>query len=148
VSFFMTSDTVVSGNSVTVHYTGKLLDGSVFDSSSGKDPLTFTAGSGQVIPGFEQAVLGMKVGDKKMVTILPEEAYGPYHDEMHKEFPRDRLPSDFVVKIDDMLPLQSPDGRVFPAKVLQISETELILDFNHPLAGKTLVFEIELISFT
>ena len=142
----MTSDALVSGNVVSVHYTGKLLDGSVFDSSSGKDPLTFTTGSGQVIPGFEQAVVGMHISEKKTVTILPEEAYGPYHDEMHKPFPRDRLPADFTVNVGDMLPLQSPDGRVFPAKVLEITDTELVLDFNHPLAGKVLVFEIELVS--
>ncbi len=142
----MTHDVVASDSTVSVHYIGKLLDGSVFDSSFGKDPLTFTASSGQVIPGFEQAVVGMHVGEKKIVTILPEDAYGPYHDEMHKPFPRDRLPNDFKVNVGDVLPIQSPDGHVFSAKVLEISDTELVLDFNHPLAGKSLIFKITLVS--
>ncbi len=139
------ADTVQKGNKIKVHYTGTFEDGTEFDSSKGKEPLMFEAGAGQVVKGFDEAVLGMKVGEKKKFTLAPEEAYGPVHDELKKEFPRDKLPEDMTPKVGDMLPLQAPTGQVYPAKVLEVRDDNLLLDLNHPLAGKTLVFEIELV---
>ena len=131
------------GTTVRVHYRGTLDDDSEFDSSAGRDPLEFTIGSGQVIPGFEQAVGDLAVGEKTTVRIEAEEAYGPRHDEAVQRIPRDAFPEEPPVGV--MVELQAPDGRTLAATVTEIAEDAIELDFNHPLAGEALTFELELV---
>jgi peptidylprolyl isomerase len=134
------------GDQVQVHYTGTLADGTVFDSSAGRDPLEFTIGSGQVIPGFDEAVKGMKVGEKKTVTIPSDEAYGPHFDDMVVEVPREKLPSNIEPKVGQMLEATRPDGEKIGFIITNISDNNTVtLDANHPLAGKDLTFDIELV---
>ena len=135
-----------NGNTVQVHYTGKLADGTVFDSSAGRDPLEFTIGSGQLIPGFDEAVKGMKVGEKKTVTIPANEAYGPRRDDMIMEVPREKLPSDINPEVGMMLESTGKDGGRIIFTIINVSDNNTVtLDANHPLAGKDLTFEIELV---
>ncbi|WP_141056569.1 FKBP-type peptidyl-prolyl cis-trans isomerase [Tepidiphilus succinatimandens] len=135
-----------AGDTVQVHYTGKLDDGSVFDSSAGRDPLEFTVGSGQVIPGFEQAVEGMAVGQTKTVTIPAAEAYGDRVAEAVLQVPREQLPPDLEPEVGQQLVMQSRDGRQIPIVVVEVTEDSITIDANHPLAGRDLTFEIELVS--
>ena len=134
-----------TGNTVKVHYTGRLDDDTQFDSSAGRDPLEFTLGTGQVIPGFEKAVLGMKVGEKKTVTIPAAEAYGPRYDELVAEIPRENLPSDMTPEVGQRLLLRQPDGETLMVTIINVSDTTVTVDGNHSLAGKDLTFEIELV---
>jgi peptidylprolyl isomerase len=134
-----------NGDTVQVHYTGKLADGTVFDSSVGREPLEFTLGAGQVIPGFEKAVLGMKVGEKKTVTIPADEAYGPRRDELAAEVPREKLPSGTTPAVGQQLLMREPDGSEIVVTITEISDDTVTIDANHPLAGKDLTFEIELV---
>jgi FKBP-type peptidyl-prolyl cis-trans isomerase 2/predicted small secreted protein len=137
------------GDMVQVNYTGKLADGTVFDSSIGKDPIEFTLGKGDMIPAFEKAVLGMKVGDKKTITIPADEAYGPHLDDMVVEVPRERLPSDIEPKVGLMLEAKQPDGSKIQFIITNISDNNTVtLDANHPLAGKDLTFDIELVKIS
>jgi peptidylprolyl isomerase len=133
------------GDKVRVHYTGKLEDGSIFDSSVERDPLEFTIGSGNLIPGFEEGVLDMDTGDKKSITIPAEQAYGPYRDEMVVEVDRKQFPADIEPEVGQQLKLSQMDGSTCIVMVKKITESSITLDANHPLAGKTLNFEIELI---
>jgi len=134
------------GDTVQVHYTGKLADGTVFDSSVGRQPLSFTLGAGQMIPGFEKTVLGMKVGEKKTVTIPAAEAYGPRDEEEITELSRDKLPSEREPKVGDGLQLTSSETcTTATGIIIKISEDTVTLDFNHPLAGKDLTFDLELV---
>ena len=134
------------GDTVQVHYTGKLTDGTVFDSSVEREPLEFTLGAGQVILGFEKAVLGMKVGEKKTVTIPVDEAYGPRRDEQIAELPREKLPSDMTPEVGQQLGIKQPDGRTAIVTITNVSDNNTVtIDANHPLAGKDLTFEIELV---
>ena len=135
-----------AGDTVKVHYTGKLEDGSIFDSSQEREPLEFTIGSGQVIPGFEAAVTGMATGESKSTTIPPEEAYGPRRKEMTAVVDREQLPQDLDVNLGQRLQVQQPDGRQIVVAVTDIAEKTVTLDANHELAGKALTFEIELVS--
>lgn len=139
-------DIANSGDTVAVHYTGKLEGGAVFDSSAGRDPLQFEIGKGQVVPGFEAAVIGMKKGDKTSTTIPPELAYGKAREELVFKLGRDQVPADAEVEVGQMLALRSPENREFPVAVTEISEEHITLDANHPLSGKTLIFEIEVVS--
>jgi peptidylprolyl isomerase len=134
------------GDTVHVHYRGTLEDGSEFDSSAGGEPIAFTIGEGQVIEGFEQAIVGMKPGDKKQQTIPVEEAYGEHDPALVFEVERDALPADSDVQEGDFLQISLPDGSTAPVRVASISETALELDANHPLAGKPLTFDLELVS--
>ncbi|GBC78766.1 FKBP-type peptidyl-prolyl cis-trans isomerase SlyD [bacterium HR08] len=134
------------GSIVRVHYTGRLRDGSIFDSSEGGEPLEFVIGAGMVIPGFERAVIGMQVGEKKTVEIPPEEAYGTYIEEFVKEVPRSELHVDFELVEGMTLELHTESGRVIPITVAKLTEETVTLDANHPLAGQTLIFDIELVS--
>ncbi len=134
-----------SGDTVNVHYTGRLGNGTVFDSSVGGEPLQFTIGAGQVIPGFEQAVIGMQPGESKTVVIPPDQAYGPYYDELVMVVDRDRLPPDWEPQVGQQFPLTQPDGRVVWATVIDVSESSITLDANHQLAGKELTFDITLV---
>lgn len=133
------------GDTVHIHYTGRLDDGSVFDSSQGRDPLSFTVGAGQVIPGFDEAVRGMSPGDSKTTRIPPEEAYGHHRDEMTLTFPRSDLPDGMDPKVGDMLQMHTPQGQAIQVKVVETTDETLSLDANHPLAGQALTFDIELV---
>ncbi len=136
---------VAEGNKVKVHYTGTFEDGSVFDSSEGKDPIEFTVGEHKVVKGFENAVIGMEKDQEKEIKIQPEDAYGPRHEQLVKEVPKTMVPPGQEVKIGMVLGLQSQDGHKLMAKVLEITDDKLKLDLNHPLAGKVLNFKIKLI---
>jgi FKBP-type peptidyl-prolyl cis-trans isomerase 2 len=134
-----------TGDTVRVHYTGKLQDGSVFDSTMSREPLEFTIGAGQVIPGFEQAVTGMAPGESKSAEIPPDQAYGPRHEEMTVVVPRDQLPADLVPRIGLHLTVAKEDGGQFSVRISDMSPTTVTLDANHELAGKPLVFQLELV---
>jgi FKBP-type peptidyl-prolyl cis-trans isomerase 2 len=133
---------VESGNTVKVHYTGKFEDGSVFDSSISNEPISFQIGSKQVIPGFENALLGMTVGESKTVTLTPEEGYGTTRQEMIQEVQRALVPGDVT---EGAQLTSTTDQGVYNAIVLEVKDETVLLDFNHPLAGKNLVFELELV---
>jgi peptidylprolyl isomerase len=133
---------VESGNTVKVHYTGKFEDGSVFDSSISNEPISFQIGSKQVIPGFENALLGMTVGESKTVTLTPEEGYGTTRQEMIQEVQRALVPGDVT---EGAQLTSTTDQGVYNAIVLEVKDETVLLDFNHPLAGKSLVFELELV---
>ena len=134
-----------SGDTVKVHYTGTLEDGTVFDTSVEREPLEFTLGQGQLIPGFEQAVIGMKIGDLKTINIPADQAYGPYRDDLILVIERDQLPEDLDPEVGQQLQMTQADGEVVRVMVSDVSEATVTIDANHPLAGKDLTFEIELI---
>ncbi|MEP2770913.1 MAG: peptidylprolyl isomerase [Fulvivirga sp.] len=133
------------GDKVKVHYTGKLTDGSVFDTSQDREPLEFEIGAGMMIAGFDQAVTGMKVGDKKTAELSAEEAYGQKNDEMVVEVPKAQLPEDLKPEVGQQLGMQQPNGQNIPVVVTKVEEETIEIDANHPLAGKDLVFDIELV---
>lgn len=133
------------GDKVRVHYTGKLDDGTVFDTSADREPLEFTVGEGQVIPGFEKAVEGMNPGESKTAQIAAAEAYGQHYPEMVLNVPREQLPEDFSPEVGERLELRRSDGRTFVVTVSETGEEEITVDANHPLAGKDLTFDIELV---
>jgi peptidylprolyl isomerase len=137
-----------SGDTVKIHYTGTLDDGTQFDSSAGRDPLEFEVGSGQVIAGFDKAVEGMAVGDNKSVRLEPDEAYGPRHDQLVQEVDRSMLPDDLDPKEGMALQSSSPDGQVMQFMVTDVSEQSITVDANHPLAGQALSFDIELVEIS
>ncbi len=137
--------TVKEGNTVRVHYTGTLDDGSVFDTSKEKEPLEFTLGQGQIIPGFEEAVVGMKVGESKSVRIVAENAYGLHRDELVVDVPLDQLPQDLNLEVGRKLQMRQTNGQSIVVTITGISEKEVTLDANHALAGQDLKFEIELV---
>jgi peptidylprolyl isomerase len=134
------------GDTVTVHYTGRLEDGTVFDSSEGKDPLQFTIGEGQVIPGFEQGVLGMEPGQSKTVDIPAEDAYGPYDPRLVTEVERSQFPPALELEVGMQLQGSQPGGQVARFTVKDLTDTTVTLDANHQLAGKDLIFDIEMVS--
>lgn len=134
-----------AGDTVKIHYTGTLDDGTQFDSSAGREPLEFTVGTGQVIPGFDQAVEGMAVGETKRVNIEPENAYGPRHEQMIQEVPKSALPPDLQPEVGMGLQAQGPDGKNLQLTVTEVAEESITVDGNHPLAGKALNFDIELV---
>ncbi len=138
--------TVKSGDKVRVHYHGKLTDGSTFDSSEGREPLEFTVGNGQVIKGFDDAVLNMSVGDKITVNIPVDQAYGQRNDDMMMEYPRTEFPADMNPEVGMELHMSDNMGNVFPVVITEVMDEMVILDANHPLAGEDLTFEIELVS--
>ena len=136
---------VKTGDTVRIHYTGTLDDGSTFDSTPGRDPLEFTVGSGQIIPGLDQAIPGMSVGEKKTVEVACTEAYGEVQPEAVQAVPRAEIPADIPLEIGTQLQVQTPTGQVMQVAVAEVSESEVKLDANHPLAGKDLTFAIELV---
>lgn len=135
-----------SGDSVKIHYTGTLDDGSQFDSSAGRDPLAFELGSGQVIPGFDKAVDGMAVGESKTVNIPAEDAYGPHQPAMVQDVPKSALPDDLEPAEGMGLQAQGPDGQLVNLVITEVKDDSITVDGNHPLAGKALNFDIELVS--
>lgn len=134
-----------AGDTVRVHYTGTLEDGTQFDSSRGADPMEFAMGQGQLIAGFENAVAGLSTGESCTVTLAPEEAYGESNSEMIKDVPREMMPADVELEAGMVLQGQADDGRVDNFTVVSFTEASVTLDANHPLAGKSLTFEIELV---
>ena len=132
-------------DTVKVHYTGKLDDGTVFDTSSNREPIEFKIGGGKIIDGFEQALLGMKVGDSTTVNIPSDKAYGEYKEEMMLEIGRDQLPPDLDPEVGQKLQLTQADDKMIIVTVTELSESKVTLDANHPLAGQNLNFEIELV---
>jgi len=133
------------GNTVKIHYKGTLEDGSVFDTSEGRDPLEFTIGGGQVIVGFEEAVSGMSVGEKKSVTIPVDKAYGPRNEELVIAAPKEHVPEDINPEIGQKLQMGGPNGEVVMVTVVEITDEHIKLDANPPLAGEDLNFDIELV---
>ena len=134
-----------TGDKVQVHYTGTLSDGTKFDSSEGREPLEFTLGQHQVIPGFEDAVTGMAVGEKKKITIPADKAYGPPRKELVHTVPKDQFPENVPLEKGGRLALRAPTGHVIPAVILEVADKTVTIDMNPPLAGKDLTFELELI---
>ena len=136
---------VKDGDVVRVHYTGKLTNGKQFDSSKGREPLEFTVGAGQMIKGFDDAMPGMTVSEKKTINILPEDAYGQKDEQAIIEFPKKNIPKDMKLEAGMHLQLRNENGQPFPVTVAEIKDDVIVLDTNHSLAGKELVFDIELI---
>ncbi len=134
-----------AGDTVRVHYTGKLDDGTQFDSSAGREPLEFALGSGQVIPGFDSAIEGMTIGESKSVRISADDAYGARQDELISEVPLSALPHDLQPTVGMPLQAQGPDGRVMQLLVVAVTDESFTVDGNHPLAGQALNFDIELV---
>lgn len=134
-----------AGDTVAIHYTGTLADGSQFDSSEGRDPLRFTLGSGQIIAGLDAAITGMSQGEKKSVTIAAAEAYGDHRPEAVQAVPRAQIPAEIHLEVGGGLQVQTPDGQTIPVTVTSVTDEEVTLDANHPLAGKDLTFAVELV---
>ncbi len=139
------TQTIQLGNTVSVEYTGKLENGEVFDSSKDRSPLNFKVGSGQLIAGFDNAVVGMAVGESKTVTLPPEEAYGSYSEDLLVSMPMTSVPPDMKLELGMMVQVTDKSGNPVAASVKEILENTVSLDINHPLAGKTLIFEIEIV---
>lgn len=135
---------IIKGSTVDVHYVGKLVNGEIFDSSESREPLKFQIGSGQIIPGFEEAIIGKNVGDKVTVNIQPEFGYGEVREDLMVKVPHDKMPGD--VKVGQSLQAVSDNGNPVPVIVKEINEDHILIDGNHPLAGKELVFDIDIIS--
>lgn len=138
-------DQVKAGDTVKVHYHGKLTDGTTFDSSEGREPLEFEVGSGAVIAGFDSGVTGMKVGDKKTIQIPVDEAYGQKQEDLLMEFPKERFPADATPEVGMQLSMSNGQGQNFPVVVREVKEDVVVLDANHPLSGEDLVFDLELV---
>lgn len=136
---------IEAGDTVSVHYTGRVEKGEVFDSSKGRRPLTFTVGAGQIIRGFDEAVVGMTAGESKTVTIPPEMGYGPRREELVVDIPKDTVPEGMELEKGMMIELVDPQGNKIPAEVFEILDEVVKMDLNHFLAGKTLVFDIEVV---
>ncbi|WP_106745706.1 FKBP-type peptidyl-prolyl cis-trans isomerase [Yoonia maritima] len=134
-----------SGDTVRIHYTGTLKSGETFDSSDGRDPLEFVVGSGQIIPGLDVAIPGMVVGDKKTVEIACADAYGETNSEARQSVPRGEIPDNIPLEIGTQLQMQTPQGQVVHVTVAEVTDAEVTLDANHPLAGKDLIFAIEMV---
>ena len=136
---------VKTGDTVHIHYTGTLNDGTTFDSSEGREPLTFEVGSGQIIPGLDSAIPGMTVGDKKTVNVACDDAYGQMNPAMRQDVPRADIPAESPLEVGSRLQMQTQDGQVIPVTVAAVEEESVTLDANHPLAGEDLTFNIELV---
>jgi peptidylprolyl isomerase len=133
------------GDTVRVHYRGKLRDGSVFDASFDREPLQFTIGGGEIMPGFEEAVVGMNPGDFKTTEVSAEKAFGPYREDMLVVVDKSEFPENVEPKVGQSVPISRPDGPPIDLAVTEVTESAVTLDANHPLAGEDLKFEIELI---
>jgi len=134
-----------SGDTVKVHYSGTLSDGTVFDSSQDREPLEFTIGQNMVIPGFENGIVGMNEGDSREIPIPAAEAYGAYNENLVAAVPRSQVPAEMELELGMILQVRSPEGALARAMVRQITDAEVTLDLNHPLAGQDLVFQVQLV---
>ncbi|SEA07529.1 peptidylprolyl isomerase [Arachidicoccus rhizosphaerae] len=137
--------TAKKGDKVKVHYHGKLTDGTTFDSSEGRAPLEFEVGSGQVIPGFDEGVTGLQIGEKKTVNIPAAQAYGQVSEDQIVEFPKSQFPQDLTPEVGMPLQMSNDQGQTFQVIIKEVKEDSVVLDANHPLAGKDLIFDIELV---
>jgi peptidylprolyl isomerase len=137
---------VKEGDNISLHYTGTLDDGTVFDSSDGREPLSFTVGSGEVIQGFDEGVRGMEVGETRDIQIPPDQAYGEYYDELVRIVPRQAFPEEMTPAIGMTLELELPSGQSLPVRIIDIEGDEITLDANHLLAGETLNFKIHIVN--
>ncbi len=135
-----------NGDTVTIHYTGKLDDGRVFDTSMEREPVQFTVGQGEVIEGLETAIIGMEPGEKRTVEIEAEKAYGPYYNEGVQIFSADQMPEGFKPEVGQQVRLSNASGQAIPGRVIAVNEQGATIDTNHPLAGYDLVFDIHLLS--
>jgi peptidylprolyl isomerase len=133
------------GDTVKVHYSGSFADGTQFDSSQGGPPLEFTIGSGQIVPGFEEAVVGMEPGESKSTLVTSEKAYGPYREELAVQVNRTDLPPNLEPEVGQRLQLENKEGKTLVVLITQVNDASVTLDANHPLAGKDLNFEISLV---
>jgi FKBP-type peptidyl-prolyl cis-trans isomerase 2 len=139
---------VKENNTVKVNYTGKLSDGQIFDSSEGKEPIEFTLGQGQLIPGFEKGLIDMKLNEKKTITIPKDEAYGDVNKDLIQEVKKTELPQDMAPEVGMGLVSKSPDGQEMNLMVVEVREETIVIDGNHPLAGKELIFDLEVLAIT
>ena len=139
---------VENGMFVSVHYTGTLDNGEQFDSSQGRPPLEFKSGGGQMIKGFDAQVLGMSLNEKKTFTLSPEEAYGERNEDYMHEFPRAEMPAEINPEVGQTLALTSPEGQHIPARVVAVDDEKVTFDLNHPLAGQSLTFEVEVVGIS
>ncbi|MBK45746.1 MAG: peptidylprolyl isomerase [Roseovarius sp.] len=137
---------VKPGDTVRIHYTGTLPDGQTFDSSEGREPLEFTVGSGEIIAGLDAALPGMAVGETKTVDVAAEDAYGMPDPAARQAVPRADIPAEIPLDLGTRLQVQTPQGQVMPVTVVEVTESEVVLDANHPLAGRHLTFAIELVA--
>jgi len=133
------------GDEVQVHYTGKLEDGTVFDTSEDGEPLSFTVGEERVIPGFEEAVTGMEPGESKTTEVDPEQAYGEHREDMVMEMEKDQIPNEVDPEVGQQLQLRLENGQTVPVLITALGEDTVTIDANHPLAGRKLIFEIEVV---
>lgn len=139
---------VKENNTVKVHYTGKLSDGQIFDTSEGKEPLEFTLGQGSLIPGFEKGLIDMKLNEKKTITISKDDAYGDLSEELIQEVPKSQLPAEMTLEVGMGLVSKTPEGQEMNLLVVEVREESVVLDGNHPLAGKDLIFELEVVAIS
>ncbi|NTV24301.1 MAG: peptidylprolyl isomerase [Nanoarchaeota archaeon] len=138
--------TLATGTKVKFHYTGKLQSGEVFDSSEGKEPLVFEVGKEMIIPGLEKEIVKLSVGDKKTIEVSPEEGYGHEVADLLQEIPKAKFPQSMGLEKDAVVYLKTPDGQTIPARVKDVKEHTIVLDFNHPLAGKDLYYHVKVVS--
>jgi peptidylprolyl isomerase len=139
---------VENGHFVSVHYKGTLQSGEVFDTSEGRHPLEVEMGAGQIIPGFEEALMGMSLNEKKVFTLDPEDAYGQKDESLTHSFPRADVPAEINPEVGQTLALSSPEGRQFPAMITEVDDEKVVVDLNHPLAGQTLTFDIKVVGIS
>lgn len=136
---------VKENDTVKVHYTGKLANGEVFDSSADRDPIEFTLGEGQIIPGFEKGIVDMAVEEQKTITVPVEEAYGERREELIQEVPKDQLPPEIKPEVGMALMSRTPEGQELRVTVAEVKDNSIMIDANHPLAGEELTFEVQLV---
>jgi peptidylprolyl isomerase len=141
-------DKVENGHYVSVHYKGTLENGEVFDTSEGRHPMEVQMGAGQIIAGFEKALMGMALNEKKAITLEPEQAYGHRDDSLTHSFARSDIPAEMNVEVGQTVALSSPEGQQVPAQVIEADDEKVVVDLNHPLAGKALTFDIEIVGIS
>lgn len=139
---------IENGHYVSVHYKGTLENGDVFDTSEGRHPMEIEMGAGQIITGFEKAMMGMTLNQKKVFTLQPEEAYGHRDDSLTHSFDRSEIPAELDVEVGQTVALSSPEGQQVPAQIVEADDQKVVVDLNHPLAGKTLTFDIEVVGIS
>jgi peptidylprolyl isomerase len=144
----MKMDKVETGHYVTVHYKGTLENGEVFDTSEGRHPMEFEMGAGQIITGFEKALIGMAVNEKKNFTLEPEEAYGVRDESLTHSFARSEVPAEMDIEVGQTVALSSPEGQQVPAQIVEADDQTVVVDLNHPLAGKKLTFDVEVVGIS
>lgn len=141
-------DNVETGQFVSVHYKGTLENGKVFDTSEGRHPMEVEMGAGQIITGFERVLMGMALNEKKVFTLEPEEAYGHRDESLTHSFDRSEIPAEMEIEVGQTVALSSPEGQQVPAQIVEADDQKVVVDLNHPLAGKTLTFDIEVVGIS